>query len=244
LAPHPLESADDEHAGVSWPILLLSSYASAVTIALVWILWTGRSLPPPRTADTTAKPSSSSTRSRAPGPAITAERAPLLPARNVTSLGKPLRLDTLEVEPFSIVRRQVDLVRLDGTTGEYRGSPDALVLSVRLTNHSKTDELTPLDPTFVRELGSSADESFIELSSDRRVAMFHLAPESEWSIQDQAFPTLKPGESAETIIVSEPVRLSELPGPLTWRIRLRTSTFQTDVIGVRFSATDIVDEAW
>ncbi len=71
--------------------------------------------------------------------------------------------------------------------------------------------------------------------------MFRLAPESEWSLRDQVFPNLKPGESAETIVVSEPFP-SNLPvGALTWHVKLRTRTYQTDVLGVRFRELDVED---
>jgi hypothetical protein len=71
--------------------------------------------------------------------------------------------------------------------------------------------------------------------------MFRLAVESEWSIDGQSFPSLKPGETAETIVVSEPVRVSELSGPLIWHVKLRTSDFQSDVVGIRFTADNVID---
>ena len=71
--------------------------------------------------------------------------------------------------------------------------------------------------------------------------MFRLAPESEWSLRDQVFPNLMPGESAETIVVSEPVPDNLPGGTLTWHVKLRTGTYQTDVLGVRFTVLDVED---
>ncbi len=112
-----------------------------------------------------------------------------------------------------------------------------MVLLVEVTNRSRTSTFAPLDLAIVREPLSSLDQSFIELSRRRRIAMFRLAIESEWSIQDQVFPALKPGESVETILVSEPVAMSDLAGTMTWHVKLRTAPYRTDVLGVRFTRT-------
>jgi len=54
------------------------------------------------------------------------------------------------------------------------------------------------------------------------------------------FP-LKPGAKTDTIVVSEPVPLADLAGPVIWHVKLRTGTYQTDVVGVRFTAEDVRD---
>ena len=132
----------------------------------------------------------------------------------------------------TISRREIELVRLDGFSGEMRQAEDVLVLSLRLANRSSDRSFAPLEPSFVRDSSSAADGSYIETASGQRIAMYQLAPESEWSIKDQRFPVLEPGEEDETIIVSEPVRMDELAGPLIWHLKLRTGTYQTDVLGV------------
>jgi hypothetical protein len=235
---------DDDEPRVNWPMLLTASYASAVTLALAWLLWSGRGLA--RRADPAAEKSKPPAATSVPGTEYAKssrliEPPPPLPAPNVTDLGVPIRLGDIEVIPRSITRRQVELIRLDGVTGEQRESPDSLVLTLELTNRSAGLSLTPLDPVLVRESGSATDHSYIEAPGGRRIGIFRLAPESEWSLQDQVFPSLKPGASAETIVVSEPVTTDLPSGLLTWHVKLRTRTYQTDVVGVRFRDSDVQD---
>jgi hypothetical protein len=165
-----------------------------------------------------------------------------LPAQNLTELGRRLRSGDLELSPVSIIRQPVELFRLEGTTGEERESPDTLVLTLRLTNRSDSRTLSPLDPVFVRDSSAADDQSVIETADGQRISMFPLAAESEWSIQGQVFPKLKPGETAETIIVSRPISTAQLRGPMTWHIKLRTRTHQTDVLGIRFSHHEVVNQ--
>jgi hypothetical protein len=235
------EEEEVEAPRVSWPFLLVSSYASAVTLAICWILWTGRGLSRP---DSTASPEpvpGINGSSPSQGASLTGDGLMPLPAPNVTNLGMPVRLGELEVIPRSIVRRSVDLLRLQGTAEGQRESSPTLVMTLELTNRSTTSKFSPLDPAIVRDPVPAVDQSFIEVPGGRRIAMFRLATESEWSIQDQVFPALKPGERAETILVSEPVAKSDLAGAMIWHVKLRTETFRTDVLGIRFSVEDVID---
>lgn len=146
--------------------------------------------------------------------------------------------------PRSIVRRPVDLLRLQGTTDGERESGPTLVMTLELTNRSPASTFAPLDPAFARDPVPAFDQAFIELPGGRQIAMFRLAIESEWSIDGQAFPSLKPGETAETILVSEPVAMADLQGTMTWHVKLRTAPYRTDVLGVQFTAQDVVDESF
>jgi hypothetical protein len=229
----------DEPPRTNWPLLLVSSYASALTLGFLWFLWSGRGLPPQRAAENVAADAASDPPPRISSASPVVGTPQPLPVHNVTDLGKTLRLGDLELTPLSIAHRSVYLYRLGGATGEERESQDSLVMTLRLTNRSETGALAPLDRSFIRDSGTAEDQSYLELTDDRRIPMFRLAAESEWSIQNQEFPVLKPGETSETIVVSEPVPPARLAGRLTWRLKLRTRTYQTDVAGVRFSAGDV-----
>ncbi len=228
---------------ISWPLLLVSSYASALTLALGFILWTGRGLSRP--GNSTATEPILATTSASPGRGASGAGGDVLPlpAPNVTDLGRPLRLGELEVTPRSIARRPVDLLRLEGTAEGEQESPPTLVLTLELANLSRTNTFAPLDPALVRDTVPAVDQSFIEVPGGRRIAMLRLAIESEWSIRDQVFRALKPGETVETILVSEPVPLADLEGTMTWHVKLRTAPFRTDVLGVRFMAEQVAKES-
>lgn len=235
------EAGGDGPLRTSWTLLLVASYASAVTIALLWVLWSGRRLVrPTQENDSYAAGARLDSRKAGPGLPPGAVSAPL-PARNLATLGIPTRLGDLEIIPEWISRRDVELVRLDGATGETRLVENVLVLSLRLTNRSRDTTFTPLDPAFVRDSNSAVDDSYIETAGGQRIPVYQLAPESEWSINDQNFPVLEPGAEAETIVVSEPVQIEQLSGPLVWHVKLRTGAYQTDVLGIRFSRDQTLD---
>jgi hypothetical protein len=229
---------------ISWPLLLVSSYASALTLALGFILWTGRGLS--RLDFSTSSEPVPGTNSASPGrgAGLTGDVLLPLPAPNMTKLGRPVRLGELEVTPRSIARRPVELLRLQGTAEGERESSPTLVLTLELANRSTASTFAPLDPAIVRDPVPAVDQSLIEVPGGRPIAMFRLAIESEWSIQDQVFPALQPGETVETILVSEPVSMADLKGPLTWHVKLRTAPYRTDVLGVRFSVGEVIDRSF
>jgi hypothetical protein len=237
--PKLQDEPGDEAPRTNWPLLLVSSYASALTLGFLWFLLTGRSPPPQRAAEPVTADSALNLTSRTSVPSPVGEAPQPLPDHNLVDLGKTLRLGDLELTPLSIAHRSVYLYRLEGATGEERESQDSLVLTLRLTNRSEMRAFAPLDRSFIRDSGEAEDHTYIESSDGRHIPMFQLAAESEWSIQDQQFPVLKPGETAETLVVSEAIPMARLAGRLTWRVMLRTRTYQTDVAGVRFSAADI-----
>ena len=171
-----------------------------------------------------------------------AERPSHCPSTTLSNFGKTLRLGDLELTPLSIVHRSVYLYRLEGATGEERESQDSLVLTLRLTNRSETRTFAPLDRSFIRDSGAAEDHTYIESSNGRHIPMFQLAAESEWSIQDQQFPALKPGrDGRDDRRQPSRSRSTRLAGRLTWRVKLRTRTYQTDVAGIRFSAADVAE---
>ncbi len=229
---------------ISWPLLLVSSYASALTLALGFILWTGRGLSRLDFSPSSEPDPGSNGASQSRGASLAGEVVLPLPAPNVTDLRRPARLGELEVTPRSIARRSVRLLRLQGTAKGRRVSSPTLVLTLELANRSTASTFAPLDPAIVRESVPAVDQSFIEVPGGRRIAMFRLAMESEWSIQGQVFPALEPGGLADTILVSEPVAMSDLTGTMTWHVKLRTGPYRTDVLGVRFSVEDVIKKSF
>jgi hypothetical protein len=242
--PHSLASrAGDDHdsdgPGLgTWMSLFLLSYASAATIGLAWMLWTGRPLRsaapsetggPRRAVDQAAK-------SAEPGPR---EDLPPIPAENLTSVGNAIRIGDVEITPLTIQLAPVDLVhRIDAAEFHHEESK-SLVLRFRMTNLSNVHTLKPLARSLVRDDVSSLDRSFVASPDGSSIGLYSLAVESEWLIFGQEFPVLKPGESAETLVASEPVNEDRLPWSMTWRLRLRIGPYRTDMLGVRFTRDSI-----
>lgn len=244
-APRPVldpeESDEDEELPprrASWPLILLVSYASAVTLGLIWVLWNDRergtaAADPVPPADTRPDPGRRALGSRTiiPPPPITPDR--------VTVLGRPVRMGALEATPLEVVSGKVNLKRRFRAREGRSGGENALKLKVRLRNVSTDKVFAPLDEAFLRERESGGADSFIILGGGGRIELFPLAVESEWSIVGQEFRELGPDESMEALIVSAPDALGLMEEEMTWRIRLRTGINETEVLGVRIADHEI-----
>ncbi len=219
----------------SLPTLLLASYSSAVTLALIWVLATNRGfktpapiVPPPPAVDW-GKPAVKTPEAASPGSEV-----------RITRLGSPLVVGDLQVTPIAVRFQTVNLSRIvDPKASKRRKVTDCLVLTLRLMNRSSDHRLTPLELASVRDAGDASKGSFIETATGERIAMFELAMESEWSIERQSFPSVKPGQTEEVILVSEPIPDRKLASPLVWRITLQTDAGASEEIGVRFDRQEI-----
>lgn len=235
---------DDAPAGgPSLPLILLASYASAVTLGLLWVLLSGRRagnggeadfLPP---AESRVDPGLRADRTRAVKPPAA------VPADHLTTVGRPLRLGVIEVTPLALGAGPVRLSRAVKGRESKAGGDRALRLRLRLKNVSPDLIVAPLDEAFVRDRpGADRPDSLIEPAAGgpgATVAMYPLAVESEWRVSGQEFRDLRPGEAFETDLVSEPDALDHLAPEMTWRVRLRTGQNHTDDLGVRFRSTDV-----
>lgn len=240
-APAPSDPApgDEEEvvyvSGSNWPMLLLGSYASAATLALIWWVVIPRfRAEPDRDAFTPGPPA---TATRAVDRSRKVDSAAPIPAGQTTSLGRPLRVGAVEVTPLDVSRGDVRLRRdgLGGRTDERKGGSGALALRVRVRNLSDDGVFAPLDPAFLRDRDDGPSDSFVELGSGERVYPFPLSVESEWSIVGEDLSLLRPGESRETRVHTA----ADFPrdgGPLTWRLRLRTGIGTDTVVGVEVPA--------
>lgn len=234
---------DDSSRGASsWLLLLVASYASAVTIGLVWVLYTHRA---PRESDDADVPPAAAAKAdpgrRADNSRKLTPPAPLSPDK-ITSLGKPLRLGGLEVTADAITTGPVELRRTISPEEDRDGGVNALKLHVRLRNISKDSVFAPLDEAFVREREPATFDSFIERDDGQQIDMYPLSVFSEWGIVGQKFKELKPGAILRTQVVSATDALERKSTRMTWRVRVRTGIDQTDEFGINFTASDIKPE--
>jgi hypothetical protein len=226
-----------------WLTVILASYASAVTLGLLWVLLTGRKIrdgsdaPAPRVADAPADPGSRALPTRRvvrPGP---------IEEANLATLGQTLTLSQLEATPVAVYAGPVMLERHAPEPGNRPGGQNALKLVLRLRNVSTDSVLSPFDEAFLRGRPGGEADCFIETQQDGVViAMFPLPVDSEWSIAGQKFADLKPGEELETIAVSVPDAAFKTRGEMTWRLKLRTDLNHTDELAVRFHSDQVQPE--
>jgi hypothetical protein len=249
-------SADSDIAGdryqdgtIPWGQIVLLSYASILTMALMWLLWTGRipraAAPEPPPADKPTAEAAVEAVPRLAQPSADTPPPPL-PPENITSLGKPIRLGDLQVTPLSVEARPVELVRTIDSEARRREA-DCLVLHLGLVNLSKDQTFPPLDRILVRERELRSFDPYIATSEGRSIRLFPLALDSEWSLRGQEFPVLKPGGSARTFIAAEPGSANEMAPEMTWRLRLRIGVYRSDMMGVNFTRAEVrrsVARAW
>jgi hypothetical protein len=244
------DALDDDGAPAApwtpWALMLLASYASAVTLGLIWVLWTGRHVPetvepdlmPAAPADTRPDPGLRADRSRQFAPPT------ILPAAHIVTLGETVQLGQVAATPLAVFSGRVQLERQYFSKRETRrAGENALKLLLRLRNVSKDRVIAPLDEAFLRDRPRADPDSYIETSKGGPpIGQFQLAVESEWSIVGQEFRELRPGEVLETMVVSDRDALARKAPEMTWRIRLRTDIDHTDDLGVRFRDSDIQRE--
>ena len=149
-------------------------------------------------------------------------------------------LNDLEITPLELREGPVELERTLAERKTRQGGKHALKLKIRFRNASQSAIFAPLDEGFIRERLRADPESFIESASGESIiAMFPLAVDSEWSITGQEFRELRPSESFESLIVSEPKAMDKLAPEMVWRIHLRTGIDQLGDFGLTFRPADI-----
>ncbi len=225
-----------------WSLLFLLVYSTALTILLTWLVVSGRF----RGSEMTpaAGQSDQSTGDAIPieADAHAPEAAPPpIPKENTVELNGSIRLGDLEATPLEITADRVSLVRSIHSDEWRREGTKSLILRVRFTNRSPDVTFAPLHRSFLRDQPSSRwDRSEIATSGQKRFPMFPLAPDSEWMIEGQSLAPLAPGESTETLVASAPGILEELGDESTWRLRVRTGVYRSDMIGIRFRRDQVV----
>ena len=223
--------------GPNWPMLLLGSYASAVTLALIWWVVIPR-FRGKGDLDGFAPDTPAAIGTRRPERSVkVVPPAPLAPER-IAGLGQTIQVGSLEFTPIDLTRKDVRLrrVSLRVQREERDGGSDALALRVRLRNTSTDSVFAPIDEAFVRDRDAGVPDSYIELSATERLYLYPLAVDSEWSIVGQAFPELRPGEAKETEIVTA-ADFPTLGPPMTWRLLVRTGPGETEAVGVSIPAS-------
>ncbi len=236
-------------------LIIVASYASAVTIVLVYMLIFGRtsnleSLPdlkPP-----TNKNGDISWQYNQP-------KNELAPG-HVLSLGQSRRFGNVRVTPIKVTRGRVKFEHYSGKREMDRDpSEPILKLWVKFENASRDQTFAPLDShmLYTRKsinLGQSVQANgFIAVEANRKAgkSLFHMFDtpiQSEFRMIGQNLNRdLEPGGSVETFIPSEE-DARNLSGDLVWRFQFRKGYHPTSkrgvttLIDVRFNSKDITDE--
>ncbi len=212
----------------SWSMLVMTSYASALTLALCWLLVTGRIRwgPIPR-ADTASLEKQAQ-------PSL-----PALPPATRLELGKTARVGNLELTPVEIRADSVWLRNITTQEPTFRkGGIDSFWLRLKVRNVAGSETFAPLEAALLRETVQGRSDALIETETDH-LPMFPLAQSSEWVVDGEELPKVAPGEEAELLLASVPGAARKASDRMTWRLRVRTSVDQTELIGIRFTRSDV-----
>jgi len=259
--PTPAGRMPDSGRGGPSPFTfrLIVSYASAVTLACLYLLYLvskgAPSLDLPDLAPPVTKANRVTTLLYVPPDQV-------VPPAHQLKLGESQRYGSLRVTPLRVTRGPLSFAYFDPAIAESRAdSGPVLKLHLQLENASRDQDFVPLDRQLVftkepdkKRLGNFKANNFLCSVSDRsdldrHVQVYDLAPDSSWVVRGENLDReLKAGETMEVFIPTTEEGWEDLQGDLVWRVHLRKGYNRhslrgvTTLVEVRFRRSDIVDE--
>ena len=252
---HADKAADSRQKLLMLLLLIVGSYASAITIVLIYLLAVGRthqleSLPdlkPPmkkgEVAATFYSPKND------------------LPEGHVLKLGQSQRFGSVRVTPVKVTRGPVKFEHYSGKSALERSDTQPLLkLWLKFENVSRDQIFSPLDELLIfkrstQNLGEKVfANNFLVAAENRKLlkSIFHvydMPTHSEFAMIGHKLDTeLPPGETWQTFVPSEEEAV-ELKGDLVWRVQIRKGYHPksrrgvTTLIDVQFNSQDISNES-
>ena len=255
-ASAPVEAAASSQQKVLVLLLLIvGSYASAITIVLIYFLAAGRahqleSLPDLKPAMKKGEVT------------VTHYYSPKndLPPGHVLKLGESQRFGSLRVTPVKVTRGPVLFEHYSGKSALQREATQPLLkLWLKFENVSRDQTFSPLDSLLVFKRSNQnrgakvSANNFLSTVEDRKrvqsiFRVYDMPIHSEFAMVGQKLDTeLPPGESWQTFVPSEE-DAAQLKGDLVWRVQIRKGyhpkSFRgvTTLIDVEFNSQDISNE--
>ena len=240
----------------------LLSYASAATLAVIYLLYTIMS------GSNTASNLESLPDLSPPKAKKGAKTALILvpvdapmPAMHTLKIGQTVRYGSVAVTAVRVTRGPVEFVHYDSTSKEKK-DPEGPVLKLhlRFENVSSDQDFPPLDRALVfdrkldqKNYGTFLANNFVcnadEKERDKCVLMYDLPEGSSWDLKDEHLgKVINPGEVLETYLATTAENLDTLNGPLLWRVHFRKGYNRkslrgvTTVIEVAFDSDEVENE--
>ena len=236
-------------------LLILISYASAVTLGFLYLLYYGATNPAGHglesLPDVVPKKTS--------GISIAKETASL-PAGHELQVGDSRRFGNIEVSVLKVTRGPIHFQHFSDSSKSRLPTAPVLKLWLRFKNVSTNQEIAPLDDQLLfRRFGKNRFEyrsnQFVRLASQqkdpdaKRIIAFDHIIGSGWDLADLPLDKpLKPGESHDYYVPTCENDLDILTGELVWRVHIRKGYSSrgngvTTLFEVRFNSDAISDEA-
>lgn len=251
--PQPAESVspEDNRQRLAW--ILLISYASAVTLACLWLL-ISRGMARPHELENLpdVAPLNANEFRYAPQSAT-------MPRGHTLPIGGEQQLGNIRVEPLRVTRGPVAFTHFSDATQSKPPTEPVLKLWLKFTNVSEDQQIAPLDATLLFTRNVDIDTDTVQanqliLSAADKVGqkpafVLDQPVTSDWDLAGQQLgQRLKPGESLETYIPIDPGSADQLTGDLLWRVHFRkgfndqTGHGVTTMIEVPFAQSDVESE--
>lgn len=240
--------------------ILVAGYASAVTLALLYLLLVGLTSKP-HFLESLPDLVPEIRKDGAVGMPRVLPHFDLPPGHEL-KLGESQRFGNVVVTPVKVTRGPLRFVHAYGNkNAALPQSGPVLKLWLKLENVSKTQEFPPLDRTLVYrriydpKLQADFALPFLCPEAERKAEngehflVYDMPEFSEFLLEGQQIDRwLTPGESYETYIPSQD-NLTQLSGPWVWRVLLRkglnpqSGRGVTTLFDVKFSADQITAES-
>lgn len=235
--------------------LVVASYASAVTLALLYLLYRGTStLDLPDVVPQFNKNGKAAWR--------WVDEKPL-PVAYRLKLGESKQYGNVKVTPLKVTQGPLQFVHFsDQKQQKTATAVSVLKLWVKFENVSNDQTFPALDEQLLYERANDKDNAsqvkannYVCQRSEckrlgKRVPVYALPINGEWMLKDQNLNSpIAPHQTWETYIPSNDEDLSSLQGPLTWRVHFRKGynpqSFRgvTTLVEVEFNSQDIQAES-
>lgn len=252
---HAEEAAASRQKSLMLLLLVVGSYASAITIVLIYILAVGR------THQLESLPDLKPPMKKGEVSATFYSPKNDLPTGHVLKLGQSERFGSVRVTPVKVTRGPVKFEHYAGKSALERNDTQPLLkLWLKFENVSRDQTFPPLDALLIfkrstQNLGEKVfANNFLVATENRKLgkSIFHvydMPTHSEFAMIGHKLDTeLPPGETWQTFVPSEE-EASELKGDLVWRVQFRKGYHPkslrgvTTLIDVEFNSQDISNES-
>lgn len=231
--------------------VIVASYASAITLAFLYVWLRGN-------VSTLDLPDVVPAFKNGKYGMVLIDEGPL-PTPFRLKLGESKRYGNLLVTPIKVTKGPLQFVHFDGD-GQTRPATESPVLKlwVKFENVSSDQTFPPLDEKLLFQRAPDREvptqdrtNNYVCLQSERkrtgkRIPVYTFPINGEWILKDQGLNSLvAPNSSWETYIPSNDEDLSDLKGPLCWRVHFRkgynpkSRRGVTTLVEVEFDSKDI-----
>ncbi|MED5401689.1 MAG: hypothetical protein VX669_14960 [Planctomycetota bacterium] len=236
--------------------LVLLSYASAVTLACLWLFYQLQNVPL-HNLERLPDPIDQAEGGK-PRLTLVAVDSPM-PTGHTLALGQSRKFGHIRVTPLRVSRGSLGFEALQQLGGGMSRKPvgPVLKLHLQLENESSDQEIAPLDRTLMLSRRYDNNQvlanNFLRAGKDASITLLHDNPlEGNWNWKGQGADrvngkVLEPGQSFQTYVPTGTEGIGDLAGPLFWRVHLRKGYSNsgrgvTTIFEVAFDSSEIQAE--